>query len=103
MKLLIRLISANDLKGSVQIGALLLLQKKRSVCAAEQTGCTGDHFKTISGLSAAAMRRLASETLACGLVCGFYDGDGSCDWGSVTVVTIVTIVTVFLIPTPVSF
>ena len=31
MKLLIRLISADDLKGGVQIGALFLLQKKQKL------------------------------------------------------------------------
>ena len=50
MELLVGLISADNCKGSTQISALLLLQKKRSVCAAEQSRCAGDHFKLIPGL-----------------------------------------------------
>src|SRR5574344_1090311 len=50
MELLVGLISADNFKGGAQIGALLLLQKKRSVCAAEQSRCAGDHFKLVPGL-----------------------------------------------------
>lgn len=49
-ELLIRLISADDFKGGVQIGALFLLQKKCPICTTKQSCCAGDHFKFVSGL-----------------------------------------------------
>ena len=50
MELLVGLISADNFKGSTQISALLLLQKKRSVFTAKQSRCAGDHFKLVPGL-----------------------------------------------------
>ena len=50
MELLIRLISADDFKGGVQVGALFLLQKKCPIRTAKQSCCAGDHFKFVSSL-----------------------------------------------------
>ena len=50
VQFLIGLISTYDLKGSAQVCALLLLKKKRTIGAAEQSGSAGDHFKSVSGL-----------------------------------------------------
>ena len=47
MQFLIRLISADDLKGGIQIGAILLLQKKSSIGTTKQASRAGDHFKLI--------------------------------------------------------
>ena len=75
MELLIRLISADDFKGSVQVGALFLLQKKCPIRTAKQSCCAGDHFKFVSSLLLACVmhQEQAHTVFVCKLLHPAYD------------------------------